>query len=116
MNTYLAQAAQALKALAALAQAQRLRAFKALVVAGAQGLTAGSLAEQLDIAPSALSFHLKELVHANLIHAEPRGRFLIYRAQFEEMQSLLNYLSENCCGGAPCEVQVFGKKTSSSPY
>lgn len=58
--------AEALNSLAALAQAQRLRAFRALVVAGPEGLTPGVLAEQLVISPSALSFHLKELVHAGL--------------------------------------------------
>ena len=108
MNSDSLEEIQALKALAALAQAQRLRAFKALVIAGTDGLAAGRLAEQLKVAPNALSFHLKELVNANLIHAEARGRHLIYRAQFAQMQTLLSYLTEHCCGGVPCEVQVCG--------
>ena len=94
----------AVKSLAALAQAQRLRAFRALVVAGADGLTPGVLAEQLDIAASALSFHLKELVHSGLASCEPRGRNLIYRANFEHMSSLLAYLTEHCCQGQTCAV------------
>ena len=94
----------AVKSLAALAQAQRLRAFRALVVAGADGLTPGVLAEQLDIAASALSFHLKELVHSGLTSCEPRGRNLIYRANFEHMSSLLAYLTEHCCQGQTCAV------------
>jgi ArsR family transcriptional regulator, arsenate/arsenite/antimonite-responsive transcriptional repressor len=94
----------AVKALAALAQAQRLRAFRALVAAGPQGLTPGTMAEQLGIAPSALSFHLKELTHAGLASSEPRGRNLIYRASFDQMNFLLAYLTEHCCQGAACET------------
>lgn len=94
----------AVKSLVALAQTLRLRVFRALVVAGPAGLTPGSLAERLDIAPSALSFHLKELTHSGLISAEPRGRNLIYRANFEHMGALLAYLTEHCCQGAPCAV------------
>ena len=94
----------AVKALAALAQAQRLRAFRALVAAGPQGMTPGTMAEQLGIAPSALSFHLKELTHSGLASSEPRGRNLIYRASFDQMNCLLAYLTEHCCQGAACEV------------
>ncbi len=94
----------AVKSLAALAQAQRLRAFRALVVAGTDGLTPGVMAEQMDIAASALSFHLKELVHSGLASCEPRGRNLIYRANFEHMSSLLAYLTEHCCQGQTCAV------------
>ena len=92
------------KALAALAQAQRLRAFRALVVAGPEGLTPGTMAEQLGVAPSALSFHLKELSHSGLVSSEARGRNLIYRANFRQMNALLGYLTEHCCEGGVCEV------------
>jgi ArsR family transcriptional regulator len=95
----------AVKALAALAQAQRLRAFRALVIAGPQGLTPGAMAEQLAIAPNALSFHLKELSNAGLASSEPRGRNLIYRASFVHMNALLDYLTEHCCQGEGCEVE-----------
>ncbi len=94
----------AVKALAALAQAQRLRAFRALVVAGPDGLTPGVMAEQLGVAPSALSFHLKELAHSGLVSSEARGRNLIYRADFAQMTALLGYLTEHCCEGGACEV------------
>jgi ArsR family transcriptional regulator, arsenate/arsenite/antimonite-responsive transcriptional repressor len=87
-----------------LAQAQRLRAFKALVVAGPDGLTPGTLAQQLDSAPSALSFHLKELAHSGLVDIEQRGRNLIYRANFGRMNGLLAYMTEHCCQGESCEV------------
>ncbi len=88
--------------LAALAQSHRLRLFRALVVAGPAGLTAGALAEQLGVAPTTLSFHLKELSHAQLVTQERDGRFLIYRARFERMSDLLEYLTAHCCEGRSC--------------
>ena len=88
--------AECVKALAALAQTQRLRAFRALVVAGPDGLTPGVLAGQLGVAPSALSFHLKELAHSGLVSSQARGRNLIYRASFTHMNALLGYLTEHC--------------------
>lgn len=88
--------------LAALAQSHRLRLFRALVVAGPAGLTAGALAEQLGVAPTTLSFHLKELSHAQLVTQQRDGRFLIYRARFERMSDLLEYLTAHCCEGRSC--------------
>lgn len=104
LNAMLISESNAVKSLAALAQAQRLRAFRALVVAGADGLTPGVMAEQLEIAASALSFHLKELLHSGLASCEPRGRNLIYRANFDHMSALLAYLTEHCCHGQVCVV------------
>ena len=98
--------AAAVKALAALAQPQRLRAFRALVVAGPDGLTPGVMAEKLSVAPSALSFHLKELAHSGLVSSQARGRNLIYRASFTHMNALLGYLTEHCCQGQPCEADA----------
>ena len=97
--------ARVLASLTALAQTQRLRAFRALVAAGADGLTPGAMAALLDIAPSALSFHLKELVHSGLCSAEQRGRNLIYRANYAQMTSLLAYLTEHCCAAASDSTQ-----------
>ena len=87
------------KALAALAQASRLEIFRALVVAGQAGLTPGSLAESLGVAPNTLSFHLKELMHAELVTQERIGRNLMYRAQFDRMNDVLTYLTHNFCQG-----------------
>ena len=91
-----------IKALAALAQPHRLKAFRALVVAGLEGLTAGAIAEELVIPAATLSFHLKELVHAGLITQERSGRNLIYRADFAQMNGVLAYLTDNCCQGQAC--------------
>ncbi|MEY4737158.1 MAG: hypothetical protein RL302_1477 [Pseudomonadota bacterium] len=96
---------QALAALTALAHAQRLRVFKALVVAGPEGLTPGTLASQLESSPSALSFHLKELAHSGLVNCEQRGRNLIYRANFAQMNGLLAYLTAHCCQGEGCNLE-----------
>ncbi len=95
---------QVVEALAALAQAQRLRAFRALVVAGSEGLTPSALAALLQIAPSALSFHLKALSHAGLVSAEASGRNLIYRAEFARMNDLVTFLTQDCCQGQSCAV------------
>jgi DNA-binding transcriptional ArsR family regulator len=92
----------AVTALAALAQESRLAAFRLLVQAGPGGLAASKIAEALDIPPSSLSFHLKELTHAKLIVPRQEGRFVIYAAQFDTMNTLLGFLTENCCGGNPC--------------
>lgn len=97
---------QVVKSLASLAQAHRLRVFRLLVVAGPQGLTPGALAQALGLPAATLSFHLKELAHAGLVTQERASRNLIYRAAFGQMNSLLAYLTENCCQGeacAPCE-------------
>ena len=66
------QETDVIRSLAALAQEVRLRVFRALVVAGQEGLTPGGLSEQLGIAPNTLSFHLKELTHAGLRRLERR--------------------------------------------
>lgn len=94
--------AAALRSLAALAQATRLDAFRELVQAGPGGMTAGDLADRLGISPPALSFHLKALVHAGLATSRQDGRFIHYSADYDAMQSLLGFLTDNCCGGASC--------------
>ena len=91
-----------LAALAAIAQESRLAIFRLLVQAGPDGMAASRIAEQLDIAPSSLSFHLKELTHAKLISSRSEGRFVIYSADIAVMNGLIGYLTENCCGGVPC--------------
>jgi ArsR family transcriptional regulator, arsenate/arsenite/antimonite-responsive transcriptional repressor len=89
-------------ALAALAQESRLAVFRALVEAGPGGLPAGKISELTGIAPSSLSFHLKELSHAAMVNSRQDGRYVIYTANFSTMTELLGFLTENCCGGASC--------------
>ncbi|MGZ3239521.1 MAG: ArsR/SmtB family transcription factor [Burkholderiaceae bacterium] len=102
----------AIRALSALAQVTRLRIFRVLLIAGKDGMPAGVLASTLGIAPSALSFHLKELTHAGLIQARQDGRFIIYTANFGEMNALIGYMTENCCQGSEssCNIEFKSKK------
>lgn len=91
-----------LAAMAALAQETRLAAYRLLVQAGPAGMSPGKIAEQLGIPASSLSFHLKELVHAQLIVPTQDGRYILYAADFSTMSQLIAFLTENCCGGNPC--------------
>jgi ArsR family transcriptional regulator len=93
----------AITALGALAQETRLALFRLLVARGPQGTPAGVIAEQLGVAPSSLSFHLQQLLHAGLVTQRRLGRQLIYAAEYGTMTALLAYLTENCCGrGESC--------------
>ena len=98
------EAQDAVKSLAALAQPVRLQIFRALVVAGPEGLTPGALVDAIAVPGTSLSFHLKELTHAGMVTQERNGRNLVYRAAFGSMNELLGYLTENCCEGEACEV------------
>ena len=89
----------AVEELAALAQESRLSIFRLLVQAGKEGVAAGVLGERLGIPPATLSFHLKTLTHAKLIKSRTEGRFVIYSANFTEMDKLIAYLTEHCCAG-----------------
>ena len=98
-------ALQTVRALSALAHTARLAVFRLLVRAGPAGLPAGVIAERLQIAPSALTFHLKELTHTGLLVQRPDGRKIHYGASFRTMNELIAYLTENCCDGASCSLQ-----------
>src|SRR5579871_2752765 len=91
----------ALAALAALAQENRLDVFRLLVEAGPDGMPAGAVAEKLKLAPNTLTFHFDRLREAGLVTVRREGRQMIYAAQFERMNALLGYLTENCCQGRP---------------
>jgi DNA-binding transcriptional ArsR family regulator len=92
----------AVTVLAALAQDNRLDVFRLLVQTGPEGMPAGAVAEALDLAPNTLTFHFDRLRTAGLVTVRREGRSMIYAAQFETMNALLGFLTENCCGGAPC--------------
>ncbi|MEO7997351.1 MAG: metalloregulator ArsR/SmtB family transcription factor [Gemmatimonadaceae bacterium] len=86
-------------ALGALAQSSRLDIYRLLVQAGRSGMAAGAIGEALSLPGSTLSFHLNQLQQAGLISSQRDGRSLIYAAEYETMNGLLSYLTENCCQG-----------------
>ena len=94
---------EALAALAALAQDNRLDIFRLLVRAGRDGMSAGSIASALKLAPNTLTFHLDRLREADLATVRRDGRSMIYAARYDAMNGLLAYLTENCCQGNPEE-------------
>jgi DNA-binding transcriptional ArsR family regulator len=99
----------AVAALAALAQDNRLDVFRLLVQAGPEGMPAGAVASALDLAPNTLTFHFDRLRTAGLVTVRRDGRSMIYAARFDKMNALLGFLTENCCGGAPCEPEAVCK-------
>jgi ArsR family transcriptional regulator, arsenate/arsenite/antimonite-responsive transcriptional repressor len=109
------KAASIVKALGALAQESRLAVFRLLVKRGPAGYTPGELAEKLTLPAPTLSFHLRELQHAQLVVSRRAGRFLYYSANFATMNSVLSFLSENCCSlsddcDAPCSPAAARKR------
>ncbi len=96
----------AVGALAALAQESRLAVFRRLVQAGKQGVAAGALGQELGIPPATLSFHLKTLAHARLVTSRTEGRFVIYSANYPEMDKLIGYLTEHCCAGETAQCMT----------
>jgi DNA-binding transcriptional ArsR family regulator len=92
---------QALSALGALSQETRLTLYRHLVTAGPVGEPAGALAERFDLPPATLSFHLKALADAGLIHGTREGRSIRYAADYRAMDALLAYLTEHCCAATP---------------
>ena len=92
----------AVEALAALAQTSRLEVYRLLVQAGPEGIAASEIAEKLQIPANTLSFHLKNLSHADLVQSRQEGRFIYYSANYGQMNALLGFLTENCCGGRSC--------------
>ena len=105
----------AARMLAAIGHPLRLKIYRALIEAGPNGRAAGELAQFLDVAPSSLSFHLKEMVHAGLIHARSQGRYVIYAVVFEAMGELMLFLARDCCQGNPCLPISFSKNTVCVP-
>ena len=96
------ESSDAVDALGALAQGSRLELFRLLVQVGPEGMAASDIAARLGIPANTLSFHLKTLSHADLVESRQEGRFVYYSANYEQMNALVGFLTENCCGGAPC--------------
>ena len=102
----------AVAALAALAQDNRLDAFRLLVQSGPDGMPAGQVADALGLPPNTLTFHFDRLREAGLVAVRRDGRSMIYTAQFDTMNALLGYLTENCCQGRLEQCRPMERKTS----
>jgi DNA-binding transcriptional ArsR family regulator len=100
----------AVEALGALAQDSRLQVYRLLAQAGPEGLAASEIAERLGVPANTLSFHLKTLSHADLVLSRQEGRFIYYSANYEQMNALLQFLTENCCGGRSCMPAAVPRK------
>lgn len=96
-----------------LAQETRLAIFRHLVQAGPEGVRAGMIAEELALADATLSFHLTQLCHAGLLTSRREGRRIVYSVDFETMNQLVSYLTENCCGGEK-QCATVGESTCST--
>lgn len=105
-----------IKALSALAQEHRLAAYRLLVQAGPEGLSAGRLSEAVGVPASSMSFHLAQLNHAALVRQRRQSRSIIYGADFDVMNEVMGYLTENCCGGADCAPGGISTKVCSPQY
>lgn len=92
----------AIAALSALAQETRLAIYRLLVEAGPTGFSVGEIGAAVPTAPATLSFHLKELANAGLVLARQDGRYIFYSANYERMNALIGFLTENCCARDGC--------------
>lgn len=110
MNT-----SDAVTLLSSIAQDARLNIFRLLVQAGAAGVPAGNISETLHIPSSTLSFHLKELSNAGLITPKQEGRFVFYSANYEKMNDLLGFLTENCCAGIATDTDTNTEPSTCTP-
>jgi DNA-binding transcriptional ArsR family regulator len=99
----------AVDSLAALAQETRLNIFRLLVQNAPEGLPAGEIAKRLKLPNPTLSFHLSILASSELIEPHRNGRSISYSPNFQNVNRLMNYLMENCCGGQGCEIDVTAK-------
>jgi len=99
---------QALAAFGALSQETRLRILRLLVVAGPEGMAAGTIAEQAGVTASNVSFHTKELERAGLVASRRESRSILYSVEFDALNGLVRFLMEDCCAGQlnGCSVTV----------
>lgn len=105
---------QALAALTGLAQKNRLAIFRHLVGLGPDGACPSDIGAAVGLAAATLSFHLKTLLRAGLIDAEPHGRNITYRANFAAMEGLVGYLGDHCCGGDPSRCAPVRTRSATS--
>lgn len=98
----------AVKILAALAQSTRFGVFRLLIKKGTAGMSAGTIADQLNVAQNTLSSHLNVLTNAGIIGYTREGRNLTYKIELKNTKDFMDYLVTDCCDGRP-ELCSFGE-------
>jgi ArsR family transcriptional regulator, arsenate/arsenite/antimonite-responsive transcriptional repressor len=93
-------------ALGALAHEHRLAIYRLLVQRGPEGLSAGNIGRRVGLVPSSLTFHLQNLQRAGLITQRRESRQLFYSVDFDVMNGVVGYLTENCCGNSSSECSA----------
>lgn len=89
----------ALDAFDALSQRTRLEALRLLVRAGQSGVPAGDVARALDVPHNTMSSHFAVLSAAGLATSERQGRTILYRARYDALRDLIDFLVRDCCQG-----------------
>ncbi|WP_191600860.1 ArsR/SmtB family transcription factor [Marinomonas algicola] len=87
----------AAKCLAELGHATRLNIFRYLVRGGKNGVPVGELQSSLNVPGSTLSHHITRLVSVGLVSQKRDGRTLYCVPQYQELDSLISFLKEECC-------------------
>lgn len=98
--------------LAALGHESRLAIFRLLVQAGSDGVYATAIADHFGMAPATLSFHLAHLHRVGLIQAHKEGRFIRYATNYQTMDELIAFLTQNCCQGKACLPKTAAANTA----
>lgn len=106
----------ATQSLAALAQETRLAIFRLLVEAGPEGMSAGAIAEAVGVPAATLSFHIAQLARAGLVASRQESRFIYYSANFETMDDLIAFLTDNCCRGGQCLPKTAAASTATKRH
>jgi len=63
-------------------------------------MTVGELAGATGLAGATLTNHLHILRRAGMVSDERQGRVIQCRANYKQMNALLGFLTENCCGSS----------------
>ena len=75
----------------------RLEIYRQLVRAGETGMTITRIQQRMGMARSTLSHHIHRLIEGGLVSTEKSGPSLICRADYAAMNTLVGYLSDECC-------------------
>tara|TARA_R110002096_G_scaffold400174_1_gene596682 strand:+ start:109 stop:417 length:309 start_codon:yes stop_codon:yes gene_type:complete len=83
--------------LAKIGNPTRLQIVRLLVRAGDEGLAVGAIQKKLKIPASTLTHHIGHLKSAGVINQQRLQATLICRMEYEVLNDLVAYLTEECC-------------------